>query len=203
MKKEYSLEKIVDLQCREIIILHDIFVNIISDKNPILTFKFQECLTKGLGSHLYFSINFHPLLDWQLKKTIQTFDDLLEVSRFTNPSPSMNKGAGTTSPELVPHPLSALKPYPRPLHYRQMHHPPLFWSQYPFSMPRLSQQPHVVVTATTAPGFSAMTNFTTTITPSLAHQSSTATLLYFFSTTPNLFFFLSLSLFPSLPTWFS
>ena len=59
--------------------LHGVPVSIVSDRDPGFTSRFWPSLQTALGTRLHFSTAFHPQTDGQLKRTIQTLEDMLRA----------------------------------------------------------------------------------------------------------------------------
>ena len=76
---EDSLEKLVQLYMDEIVRLHGVLVSIVSDRDPRSTSRFWPSLQTALGTHLHFSIAFHPQTDGQSEMTIQTLEYMLRA----------------------------------------------------------------------------------------------------------------------------
>jgi hypothetical protein len=54
-----------------------VLVSIISDRDPSFTSRLWPSLQRALGTKLNLSTTFHPQMDGQSKRTIQTLEDLL------------------------------------------------------------------------------------------------------------------------------
>ena len=76
---EDSLEKLAQLYVDEIVRLHGVPVSIVSDRDPRFTSRFWPSLQAALGTRLHFSTTFHPQMDGQSKRTIQTLEDMLRA----------------------------------------------------------------------------------------------------------------------------
>ena len=76
---EYSLEKLTSLYIKEVVRLHGIPSNIVSDRDPRFTSRFWESLHKALGTKLRLSSAYHPQTDGQSERTIQSLEDLLRA----------------------------------------------------------------------------------------------------------------------------
>ena len=76
---EESLEKFSQLYVNEIVRLHGVPVSIVSNRDPKFTSRFWPSLQTALGTRLHFSTTFHPLMDGQSERTIQTLEDLLRA----------------------------------------------------------------------------------------------------------------------------
>ena len=60
--------------------LHGVPFSIVSDRDPRFTFRFWPSLQHALGTKLRFSTSFHPQIDGQSDRTIQTLEDMLQTS---------------------------------------------------------------------------------------------------------------------------
>nr|GEV91573.1 putative reverse transcriptase domain-containing protein [Tanacetum cinerariifolium] len=69
MKKTNSIEKLAQL--------HGVPVSIISNRDSLFTSRFLETLQKSLGTQLNLSTAYHPKMDGQSERTIQTLEDML------------------------------------------------------------------------------------------------------------------------------
>ena len=58
-----SLEKLVDIYVREIVRLHGVLVEIVSDRDLRFVSHFWQSLHEALGTRLQFSTTFHPQID--------------------------------------------------------------------------------------------------------------------------------------------
>nr|KYP47446.1 Retrotransposable element Tf2 [Cajanus cajan] len=76
---KWSLEKLTQLYVREIVRLHGVPSNIISDQDPRFTSRFWQSLHQALGTKLKLSSAYHPQTDGQLERTIQSLEDLLRA----------------------------------------------------------------------------------------------------------------------------
>ena len=79
MKNSDSVEKLVKLYVKEIVRLHDTPVSIVSDRDPRLTSRFWPSLQRALSTRLHFNTTFHPQMDGQSERTIQTLEDMLKA----------------------------------------------------------------------------------------------------------------------------
>ena len=76
---EDSLEKLAQLYVNEIVRLHGVQVSIVSNRDPRFTTKFWPSLQTALGTRLHFNTTFHPQMDGQSERTIQTLEDMLRA----------------------------------------------------------------------------------------------------------------------------
>nr|GEV88607.1 putative reverse transcriptase domain-containing protein [Tanacetum cinerariifolium] len=77
MKKMDSMEKLMRLYLKEIVCRHGVLVLIILDRDSHFTSRFWRSLQEALGTNLDMSTAYHPQMDCQSKKTIQTLEDML------------------------------------------------------------------------------------------------------------------------------
>ena len=79
VRTKFSLDRLAELYVNEIVRLHGVLVTIVSDRDPGFTSQFWPKLQNALGTTLYFSTAFHPQIDGQSERTIQTLKDMLRV----------------------------------------------------------------------------------------------------------------------------
>ena len=79
VKTTFSAHQYDDLYGKEIVRLHGAPLSIVSDRDPIFTSKFWECLQRAMGTKLKFSTSFHPQTDGQTERTIQILEDMLRA----------------------------------------------------------------------------------------------------------------------------
>nr|GFB46822.1 reverse transcriptase domain-containing protein [Tanacetum cinerariifolium] len=77
--KTYSIEKLAQLYLKEIVYRHEVPVSIISDTDSLFTSRFLETIQKALGTQLNLSTAYHPEMDGQRDRTIQTLEDMLRA----------------------------------------------------------------------------------------------------------------------------
>ncbi|GJR01338.1 putative reverse transcriptase domain-containing protein [Tanacetum coccineum] len=77
------MEKIVRLYIDEIVARHGVPVLIISNRDGRFTSRFGQTLQKALGTRLDISTTYHPQVDGQSERTIQTLEDLLRALQET------------------------------------------------------------------------------------------------------------------------
>nr|GEY16254.1 putative reverse transcriptase domain-containing protein [Tanacetum cinerariifolium] len=78
-KKTDSIEKLTELYLKEIVCRHGVPVSIISDRDSLFKSRFWVTLQKALGTQLDLSTAYHPEMDGQNKRTIQTLKDMLRA----------------------------------------------------------------------------------------------------------------------------
>ncbi|GKC30505.1 putative reverse transcriptase domain-containing protein [Tanacetum coccineum] len=79
MKETDSTEKLTTLYMKEIVARHGIPVSIISDRDIHFTSRVWQSLYKALGTQLNLSTAYHPQIDGQSERTIQTLEDMLRA----------------------------------------------------------------------------------------------------------------------------
>nr|GEV96235.1 putative reverse transcriptase domain-containing protein [Tanacetum cinerariifolium] len=77
MKKTYSMEKLTRLYLKEVVCRHGVPVSIISDRDSHFTSRFWRSLQEALETNLDMSTAYHPQMDGQSERTIQTLEDML------------------------------------------------------------------------------------------------------------------------------
>ena len=77
IREKFSPQKLAELFMNHIVSLHGVPVSIISDRDPRFTSRFWKGLMKELGVKLNLSTAFHPQIDGQSERTIQTLEDML------------------------------------------------------------------------------------------------------------------------------
>ncbi|GKE26825.1 putative reverse transcriptase domain-containing protein, partial [Tanacetum coccineum] len=86
MKKTDSMEKLTRLYLKEIVCRHGVPVSIISDRDSHFTSRFWRSLQEALGTNLDMSTAYHPQMDGQSERTIQTLEDMLQcLYQLTGP----------------------------------------------------------------------------------------------------------------------
>ncbi|WMV44978.1 hypothetical protein MTR67_038363 [Solanum verrucosum] len=79
IKTTYTTEVYAKLYLQEMFRLHGVSISIISDKGAQFTAQFWKSFQKGLGSKVNLSIAFHPQINGQVERTIQTLEDILRA----------------------------------------------------------------------------------------------------------------------------
>nr|XP_027124233.1 uncharacterized protein LOC113740918 [Coffea arabica] len=74
---KFSLEKLAKLYTEEIMRSHGIPISIVSDRDPRFVSCFWQKFQETLGTKLKFSTAYHPQIDGQSERTIQTLEDML------------------------------------------------------------------------------------------------------------------------------
>ena len=70
---------LAELYIDQIVKLHGVPSDIVSDRDPRFTASFWEALQEALGTKLYRSMAFHPETDGQTERTIRTIEDMLRM----------------------------------------------------------------------------------------------------------------------------
>ncbi|GJW45758.1 reverse transcriptase domain-containing protein [Tanacetum coccineum] len=73
------MEKLTRLYLKEIVCRHGVPVSIILDRDSHFTSNFWRSLQKALGMNLDMSTAYHPQIDGQSERTIQTLEDMLRA----------------------------------------------------------------------------------------------------------------------------
>ncbi|KAL2347570.1 hypothetical protein Fmac_001570 [Flemingia macrophylla] len=76
---KYPLERLAKIYISEIVRLHGLPSSIISDRDPRFTSRFWESLQQSLGTQLRLSLAYHPQIDGQTERNIQSLEDLLRA----------------------------------------------------------------------------------------------------------------------------
>nr|GEU40919.1 putative reverse transcriptase domain-containing protein [Tanacetum cinerariifolium] len=79
MKETDSMEKLTIQYLKEVALRHGVPVLIISDRDSKFTSHFWQSLNKDLGTQLDMSTAYHPQIDGQSERTIQTLEDMLHT----------------------------------------------------------------------------------------------------------------------------
>ncbi|GJY18136.1 putative reverse transcriptase domain-containing protein [Tanacetum coccineum] len=74
-----SMEKLARIYLKEVVTRHGILVSIICDRDPRFASNFWRLLQKALGTNLDMSTAYHPQIDGQSERTIQTLEDMLRA----------------------------------------------------------------------------------------------------------------------------
>ena len=79
INEKFSLDKLVHLYLKEIVVRHGVPVTIVSDRDPRFNSRFWRKFQECLGTKLKMSTAYHPQTDGQSERTIQTIEDMLRV----------------------------------------------------------------------------------------------------------------------------
>nr|GEZ87389.1 reverse transcriptase domain-containing protein [Tanacetum cinerariifolium] len=73
------MDKLARIYLKEVIPRHGIPVSIISDRDPRFVSNFWRSLQNDLGTRLDMSTAYHPEIDVQSERTLQTLEDMLRA----------------------------------------------------------------------------------------------------------------------------
>ena len=79
INERFSLDKLVHLYLKEIVMRHGVPVSIVSDRDPRFNSKFRRQFQECLGTRLNMSTTYHPQTNGQSERTIQTIEYILRV----------------------------------------------------------------------------------------------------------------------------
>nr|GFB73742.1 reverse transcriptase domain-containing protein [Tanacetum cinerariifolium] len=79
IRKTDHMDKLARIYLKEVITRHGIPVSIISDRDSRFTSNFWRSLQNALGTKLDMSTTYHPEIDGQSERTIQTLEDMLRA----------------------------------------------------------------------------------------------------------------------------
>jgi hypothetical protein len=79
VKTTYNSAVLVELYMSRIVCLHGIPKKIVSDRGTQFTSHFWQQLHEALGTHLKFSLAYHPQTDGQTERTSQILEDMLRA----------------------------------------------------------------------------------------------------------------------------
>ena len=79
INERFSLDKLIHMYLKEIVVRHGVPVSIVSDRDPRFNSRFWKSFQECLGTKLNMSTAYHPQTDGQSERTIQTIEDMLRV----------------------------------------------------------------------------------------------------------------------------
>lgn len=79
INERFSLDKLVQLYLKEVVMRHGVPVSIVSDRDPRFNSRFWKQFQECLGTKLKMSTAYHPQTDGQSERTIQTIEDMLRT----------------------------------------------------------------------------------------------------------------------------
>ncbi|GKC14770.1 putative reverse transcriptase domain-containing protein [Tanacetum coccineum] len=86
MRETDPMDKLARIYLKEVVMRHGIPVSIISNRDPRFASNFWRSLRNALGTNLDMSTVYHPQIDGQSERTIQTLEDmLLEEAQILGP----------------------------------------------------------------------------------------------------------------------
>ena len=77
IRDAWGVEKLAQLYVKEIVSLHRIPLDIVSDRDQIFQAHFWQALQKAFGTKLNFSNSYHPETDGQTERVNQILEDML------------------------------------------------------------------------------------------------------------------------------
>ncbi|GKC40575.1 putative reverse transcriptase domain-containing protein [Tanacetum coccineum] len=79
MRETGPVDKLARMYLKEVVIRHGIPLSIICDRDPRFASNFWRSLQNALGTSLDMSTAYHPQIDGQSERTIQTLEDMLRA----------------------------------------------------------------------------------------------------------------------------
>ncbi|GJV80470.1 putative reverse transcriptase domain-containing protein [Tanacetum coccineum] len=79
VREDYKLDKLAELHINEIVSSNGVPISIISYRDSQFASRSQRLLQKALGTQLVMSTIYHPQMDGQSERTIQTLEDMLKA----------------------------------------------------------------------------------------------------------------------------
>nr|GEY25122.1 putative reverse transcriptase domain-containing protein [Tanacetum cinerariifolium] len=79
MREDYKMDRFARLYLNEIVARHDVSISIISNHDSRFTSSFWQSMQEALGTRLDMSTAYHPQIDSQSERTIQTLKDKLKA----------------------------------------------------------------------------------------------------------------------------
>nr|GFB83313.1 reverse transcriptase domain-containing protein [Tanacetum cinerariifolium] len=79
IREDDSMDKLTKLYLKEVVTRHGIPISIISDRDPRFASNLWRAFLKALGNRLDMSTAYHPEIDGQSERTIQTLEDMLRA----------------------------------------------------------------------------------------------------------------------------
>ncbi|GKF43281.1 reverse transcriptase domain-containing protein, partial [Tanacetum coccineum] len=79
MRETDPLDKLARIYLKEVVTRHGIHVSIIYDRDSRFASNFWRSLQNALGTSLDMSTTYHPQIDGQSERTIQTLKDMMRA----------------------------------------------------------------------------------------------------------------------------
>ncbi|GJZ59855.1 putative reverse transcriptase domain-containing protein [Tanacetum coccineum] len=79
MREDYKMDRLARLYLNEIVARPGVPISIISDRDSRFTSRFWQSMQEALGTRLDMSMAYHPQIDSQSERTIQTLEDILRA----------------------------------------------------------------------------------------------------------------------------
>nr|GEW82337.1 hypothetical protein [Tanacetum cinerariifolium] len=77
--KDYKMDRLARLYLNEIVARHGMAISIISNHDCRFTSRFWQSMKEALGTRLDMSTTYHPQIDGQSERTVQTLEDMLRA----------------------------------------------------------------------------------------------------------------------------
>ncbi|CAA7023604.1 unnamed protein product [Microthlaspi erraticum] len=74
-----KVETLAELYINQIVKLHGVPADIVSDRDPRFTAAFWKALLGAMGTELNLNTTFHPETDGQTERTIRTLEDMIRM----------------------------------------------------------------------------------------------------------------------------
>ncbi|GKD19725.1 putative reverse transcriptase domain-containing protein [Tanacetum coccineum] len=81
IREDYKMERLARLYLNKIVARHGVPISIISDRDSRFTSRFWQSMQEALGTRLDISTTYHPQIEGQSERTIQTLEDMLRAVR--------------------------------------------------------------------------------------------------------------------------
>ena len=79
MKETDKVEVLAEIYVHQIVKLHGVPTDIVSDRDPRFTSNFWKALQEAVGTKLFISTAYHPETDGQTERTIRTIEDMMRM----------------------------------------------------------------------------------------------------------------------------
>nr|GEV80408.1 reverse transcriptase [Tanacetum cinerariifolium] len=79
MREDYKMDRLARLYLNKIVARHGVSISIISDRDSRFTSRYWQSMQEALGTRLEMSTAYHPQIDGQSKRTIQTLEVMLRT----------------------------------------------------------------------------------------------------------------------------
>nr|GEU44284.1 putative reverse transcriptase domain-containing protein [Tanacetum cinerariifolium] len=76
---DYKMDRLAKLYLNEIVARHGMQISIISNRDSRFTSRFWQLMQEALATRLDMSMAYHPQIDGQSERTIQTLEDMLRA----------------------------------------------------------------------------------------------------------------------------
>jgi len=79
IRDSWNVDRLAQIYIKEVIRLHGVPQNIISDRDSRFQARFWKALQKAFGTQLQFSSSYHPETDGQTERVNQVVEDMLRA----------------------------------------------------------------------------------------------------------------------------